>query len=86
MLNFLARCKKQVGLIGPDTKKNTGTVKHRLGWGEQYLWKGDVSASGLCPWGIISASRLCPGGQNMWGDRIYSDSGIGIVGTVNITP
>ena len=58
MLNFLARCKKRARLIGPDTnKKNTGTAKHRLGCGEQYLWKGDVSASGLSDY--VRRDKIC---------------------------
>ena len=45
-LNFLARCKKRAGLIGPDTdKKKTGTAKHRFeagrGEGGQYVRKAD---------------------------------------------
>ena len=41
-LTFLARCKKRVGLIGPDTnKKNRDGQASVGGGGGQYLRKGD---------------------------------------------
>ena len=59
-LNFLARCKKRAGLIGPDTnKKKTGTAKHRLEAGRGV---GGGGGGG----GAISAE----GGQYLLADHV----------------